>query len=96
MVPMLLRVPDTLILWIASLLYANVIQASPVDPAYPTITPCPRLSEASQNWEVKRDIFSDVAGGVSSVLGGLGSAVPSYGRSEALDACEVVCAKLLA
>ena len=63
-----------------TLLWCTRVASSPwpLDPENPIITPSPSLSEPSRTWEVKRDLLPDIAGDVSSVLGGLGSSVPGY------------------
>lgn len=44
----------------------------------PLITPSPSLNGPSRTVFDRRDFLSDVAGGVNSVISGLGSAIPSY------------------
>ena len=61
----------------ASVLHAQKPQPAAVAQALPLITPSP--SEWSPTETIKRrGIISDLAGDVSSILGGLGSDIPSY------------------
>lgn len=52
--------------------------ANPVAPRDPLITPSTVEYSPSKTWKRPRDILSDLDGDVSSILGGLGSDIPSY------------------
>ena len=47
-------------------------------PEYPLITPSPVVRESTRTYKHRRDIFSDVAGNVHSILNELGSDIPTY------------------
>lgn len=49
-----------------------------LQPREPVITPSPVEYEATQTYKNRRNIISDVASDVDSVLSGLGSDIPSY------------------
>ena len=72
---------------VGTLLFFKAVESSSrhVDSEHPMITASPSLSEATRTWELKpRDLLSDAVDDVSSVLGGLGSNIPSYGRCQLL------------
>lgn len=55
-----------------------LLLAAAVPAPDPMITPSPSLNNPSRTVLGKRDLLSDIAGGVNSVISGLGSAIPSY------------------
>lgn len=55
----------------------GVLEPVPAVDAPPQITPSPSKWSPTETLK-KRGVISDLAGDVSSVLGGLGSAIPSY------------------
>ncbi|MCJ1255660.1 hypothetical protein MMC24_003477 [Lignoscripta atroalba] len=44
----------------------------------PLVTPSPATWDPTKTYKSRRDIVDDIRGGVSSILGGLGSSIPSY------------------
>ncbi len=42
------------------------------------VTPSPAVWDATKTYKARRDIFDDARGAINSVLGDLGSAIPSY------------------
>lgn len=57
---------------------AAVKPAAAVVPEQPLITASPAAWEATKTDKSRRGVISDLAGDVSSILGGLGSDIPSY------------------
>ncbi|KAK4545129.1 hypothetical protein LTR36_003680 [Oleoguttula mirabilis] len=57
---------------------APPLRPNHVAPRDPTITPSTVEYHPSKTWKRPRDILSDLDGDVSSILGGLGSDIPSY------------------
>ena len=73
--------PSHTAIWLAIAQLVLLGQAAPApvaDPVpHPMITPAPTLDEPTRTLK-ERDFLDSIAGGVSSVLSSLGSAIPSY------------------
>ena len=53
-------------------------KAAAAIPELPLVTPSPVIRDATRTYKNRRDILSDLAGDVHSILGELGSDIPSY------------------
>lgn len=54
------------------------LQPAAAAPEQPLVTPSPASWEASKTYKSRRGLVSDLAGDVASILGSLGSDIPSY------------------
>ena len=53
-------------------------KAAAAIPGLPLVTPSPVIRDATRTYKSRRDILSDLAGDVHSLLNELGSDIPSY------------------